>query len=205
MGLIDCPGECGNKVSDEAPQCPHCGCPVAEKLWETAETELLAKVRIVFGFRNETHQFHADVKGPYGQYVEAFSPKFKPNAENYQKALQVLVEELRAAGWEETVGPGGPWWKKRFRRRAPQLAPGETVVFTSDDFFIPSEAELAPNATMVLIPRGSSAIILDAQESPLRIKIRLADGRVGFMTEATGNRHDQHSHEQLERMQNRQL
>jgi hypothetical protein len=35
MALIDCP-ECGAKISDKAPTCPHCGVPVAAVLKEAA-------------------------------------------------------------------------------------------------------------------------------------------------------------------------
>jgi hypothetical protein len=35
MALIDCP-ECGAKISDKAPTCPHCGVPVAATLVQPA-------------------------------------------------------------------------------------------------------------------------------------------------------------------------
>ena len=47
MALVQCP-ECGNAVSAEAPACPSCGYPVAEKLAaqsKPAPTTVLAEVR----------------------------------------------------------------------------------------------------------------------------------------------------------------
>jgi hypothetical protein len=33
MALINC-RECGREVSDQAPACPHCGCPIGGPVWE---------------------------------------------------------------------------------------------------------------------------------------------------------------------------
>lgn len=76
MSLIDCP-ECGSRVSNQAPTCPHCGVPIAAAATTAAPAASVAEKGSAPG--TETQQEHDVVLEedltPQVQEVEAWKPK----------------------------------------------------------------------------------------------------------------------------------
>lgn len=82
MALIKCP-ECGSQVSDKAPACIHCGCP----LQEPKPQEIIWNGRDISEIENYFNQLDSEQKKAFIRLCEYFEDDAKPLADPTRKNI----------------------------------------------------------------------------------------------------------------------
>lgn len=128
--------QCGKELPEDAGFCLKCGTPVGsavkptpqpEPKWEYCEIVCISR-----GFLRGKSYFAAQAVGSKGRYEAARSTKpfdateatYGVEPETYawgtekkaKAALDEIMSQLSADGWELT-GEKGSWWKYKYRRR----------------------------------------------------------------------------------------
>jgi hypothetical protein len=190
-------------VSNRAPACIHCGCPLGEALdGEYSQSEQCEIVYdLKWGFRWDPkagYYFWARAIRPgLGEYAADISPRFRPGMsasawfdlatktvdlaprsddKSAVVAHQALVQKLIDDGWGPVSARGEHWWSDRFRRRVPNLDRLKWPMWLYPDENLSRPARRLPVGARVKVIRFL----------PNAALVRTEDGEEGYLKNLDG-------------------